>query len=159
MLIKTIAAFSLALTMVAASAAPADIDLGYTGVHGTVELPAGPAPGPVVLLIAGSGNTDRNGNGPGVVNDSLKQLAVGLSTLGIASVRYDKRGVAASAAAAIGGEASLTIDQYADDAAAWITQLKHDARFNKVIVVGHSEGALIGLLASSRARPGRLCVA
>lgn len=147
MLIKTTAAFSLALTMVAASATPADIDLGHTGVHGTVELPASAAPGPVVLLIAGSGNTDRNGNGPGVVNDSLKQLAVALAAQGIASVRYDKRGVAASAAAATGGEAALTFTQYADDAAGWITQLKHDARFNRVIVVGHSEGALIGLLA------------
>lgn len=153
MLTKTLVAFSLALSIGVADAAPADIELGHTGVRGTVELPAGAAPGPVVLLIAGSGPTDRNGNSPGATNDSLKQLAAGLSTLGIASVRYDKRGIAASAAAAIGGEAGLTIDQYADDAAAWITQLKHDASFTKIIVVGHSEGALIGLLAANRVRP------
>ena len=147
MLIKTIAACSLLLIFGAADAATADIALDHTGVRGTVELPAGAAPAPVVLLIAGSGPTDRNGNSPGATNDSLQQLAVALAAQGIASVRYDKRGIAASAAAAKGGEAGLTIDQYADDAAAWITQLKHDARFKQVVVVGHSEGALIGLLA------------
>lgn len=149
MLIKTIAACFFSLSL---SAAAADIELGHTGVRGTVELPPGAAPGPVVLLIAGSGPTDRNGNAPGVGNDSLKQLAVALAAQGIASVRYDKRGIAASAAAADKGEAGMTIDQYVDDAAGWITQLRQDARFDKVIVIGHSEGALIGLLAVGRAR-------
>lgn len=154
--IKTIASFVLGLALCAGASAAAsrasDIQLDYNGtIRGTLELPAAALPRPVVLLIAGSGPTDRNGNSPGATNDSLQQLAVALAAQSIASVRYDKRGVAASAAAAAGGEAGLTIDQYADDAAAWIARLKHDARFNRIVVVGHSEGALIGLLAANRA--------
>jgi pimeloyl-ACP methyl ester carboxylesterase len=148
MFLKTLAAFALALSVCAtAHAAASDIQIDRHGiVKGSLELPAATAPIPVVLIIAGSGPTDRNGNGPGATNDSLRQLAEALASHGIASVRYDKRGIAASAAAAT-SEADMTIGQYADDAAAWLTLLKHDARFSKVIVAGHSEGALIGLLA------------
>lgn len=148
MFLKTIAAFSLALSACATvHAAASDLQVDRHGIiKGTLELPATTTPIPVVLLIAGSGPTDRNGNAPGVTNDSLRQLAKALASHGIASVRYDKRGIAASAAAAA-SEADMTIGQYADDAGAWLALLKHDPRFSKVIVVGHSEGALIGLLA------------
>jgi pimeloyl-ACP methyl ester carboxylesterase len=148
MFLKTIAAFSMALaSWGTVHAAASDIQIDRHGmIKGTLELPAGTAPVPVVLIIAGSGPTDRNGNGPGATNDSLRQLAEALATHGIASVRYDKRGIAASAAAAT-SEADMTIGRYADDAAAWLALLKHDARFSKVVVAGHSEGALIGLLA------------
>ena len=148
MFLKMIAALSLALaTCGTAHAAASDIQVDRHGiVKGTLELPATTGPVPVVLIIAGSGPTDRNGNAPGATSDSLRQLAEALATHGIASVRYDKRGIAASAAAAT-SEADLTLGQYADDAAAWLTLLKQDARFSKVVVVGHSEGALIGLLA------------
>jgi pimeloyl-ACP methyl ester carboxylesterase len=149
MFLKTIAGLSLALSVCAtAHAAASEIQIDRHGIiKGTLELPARTAPVPVVLLIAGSGPTDRNGNGPGVTNDSYRQLADALAAHGIASVRYDKRGIAASAAAAT-SEAGLTIEQYADDAGAWLTLLEQDARFSKVVVVGHSEGALVGLLAA-----------
>jgi len=117
---------------------------------GTLALPEGGMPVPVVLLIAGSGPTDRNGNSPGMRNDSLQGLAHALAEAGIASLRYDKRGVAGSRAAAV-REAELSLDGYADDAAAWLRLLKGDARFGKVVVVGHSEGALVGMLAAGRA--------
>ena len=47
---------------------------------------------PVALLIAGSGSTDRDGNGPQLKPATLKKLADGLAAHGIASLRYDKRG-------------------------------------------------------------------
>ncbi|MGJ7916062.1 alpha/beta hydrolase [Massilia sp. LXY-6] len=121
-------------------------------VHGTLRLPAGAEKMPVVLIVAGSGPTDRDGNSamiPGR-NDSLKLLAEALAQAGFASVRYDKRGIAASRAAAP-EEAQLRFDTYVEDAAAWIATLKADPRFTSVAVIGHSEGALIGMLAAQRA--------
>ncbi len=148
--VKTLA-LTVALAFAAgAYAAPTEtaIRLDADGaIHGTLLLPDGAAPAPVVLLIAGSGPTDRDGNGPGLRNDSLRQLAQALAAAGIASVRYDKRGIAASAPAGP-PEADLRFEHYVDDAAAWVRKLKADRRFTKTVVVGHSEGALIGMLAA-----------
>ena len=117
---------------------------------GTMQLPAGRAPFPVVLLISGSGPTDRDGNSPmlGGKNESLRQLAESLATRGIGSVRYDKRGIGASRVNLAGGEASLTIDDFVGDAVAWGRQLRADPRFGRLVLVGHSEGALIALMAA-----------
>jgi pimeloyl-ACP methyl ester carboxylesterase len=121
-------------------------------LHGTLELPAGARPVPVVLIIAGSGPTDRDGNSrllPGP-NNGLRQLAESLAARGIASVRYDKRGTGASAAAGR-SEADLRFDHLVDDAAGWLGQLRADPRFSSLAVIGHSEGSLIGMLAAARA--------
>ena len=90
-------------------------------VYGTLELPAAKLPVPVVLIIAGSGPTDRNGNSPALPgsNNSLKMLASGLAERGVASFRYDKRGIAASAKAA-GSEQDIRFTHYIDDAKALI---------------------------------------
>ena len=66
-------------------------------LRGTLLRPAAEGTFPVALIIAGSGPTDRNGNSPlGVNSNYLKMLADSLARHGIASLRYDKRGVAAS---------------------------------------------------------------
>lgn len=121
-------------------------------IYGTLDLPAGAGPYPVVLIIAGSGPTNRDGNSPLLSgrNDCLKKLAIALKGAGFASVRYDKRGVGQSAPAAP-DEASLRFDTYVSDAIAWIRMLEREPRFAKVAVVGHSEGSLIGMLAALRA--------
>ena len=67
----------------------------------------------------------------------------------IASVRYDKRGVAKSADAAI-NEVDLRFDNFVDDAKAWVDLLKNDSRFSEIIIAGHSEGSLIGMLTSQK---------
>jgi pimeloyl-ACP methyl ester carboxylesterase len=121
-------------------------------IHGSLRLPAGADKALVVLIVAGSGPTDRDGNSamlPGH-NDSLKMLADALAQAGLASVRYDKRGIGASRGAML-DEAQLRFDTYVEDAAAWISKLKADPRFSSVAVIGHSEGALIGMLAAERA--------
>ncbi len=120
-------------------------------LHGTLLIPESTKAMPVALLIAGSGPTDRNGNSlllPGQ-NNSLKMLAEGLAAKGIASLRFDKRGIAESKGAGA-AEKDLRFDMYVDDAAAWAGQLKKDQRFSSVTIVGHSEGALIGTMAAQR---------
>jgi hypothetical protein len=104
---------------------------------------------PIVVIVAGSGPTDRDGNSillPGA-NNSLKLLAEGLAANGIASLRYDKRGVGESKAALL-SESDLRFDTYADDAAAWVRRLRSDDRFSSITILGHSEGSLLGMLAA-----------
>ncbi len=124
---------------------------GEQALHGSLLLPGGAAKPLVALIISGSGPTDRDGNSLGLPgkNNSLKLLAEGLAREGIASLRFDKRGVAASAKA-LSAESNLRFDHYADDAAAWIELLRKDSRFGGVAVIGHSEGAALGLLAAQR---------
>ncbi len=120
-------------------------------IKGTLTLPSATSQVPLVLLIAGSGPTDRDGNAPVDAgrNDSLKMLASALAERGIASVRYDKRGVAASSTAGP-AESDLRFDNYVEDAASWVKKLEKDSRFQGIAVLGHSEGSLIGMLASQR---------
>jgi alpha-beta hydrolase superfamily lysophospholipase len=120
-------------------------------LYGTLLLPHSDRPLPVALLIAGSGPTDRDGNNPaGGHNDSLKRLAQALAKQGIASRRYDKRGVAASQAATP-DERDLSVERYVADAVAWGRLLKADSQFSRLILIGHSEGALIASLAAPAA--------
>ena len=118
-------------------------------LFGTLELPEGAAPYPVALLIAGSGPTDRNGNSALLAghNNSLKMLAEALAARGIASLRYDKRGIGDSAKAAT-DESALRFETYIADAVLWAKQLQGDARFSRLTIIGHSEGALIGAVAA-----------
>lgn len=121
-------------------------------VQGTLMVPLPLACHPAALIVAGSGPTDRDGNSkllPGA-NNSLKMLAQALAEAGIASLRYDKRGIGASARAGA-NEAQLRFETYTADAAAWARQLKQEGRYASVTVIGHSEGSLIGMLAARTA--------
>jgi uncharacterized protein len=116
-------------------------------ISGTLTI--GDRPGGVVaLIIAGSGPTDRNGNSMFTNNNSLKMLAQQMANMGVASVRYDKRGVGASAKA-LKTEADIRFEDYIRDAVEWIQLLKKDKRFKSVLVIGHSEGSLIGMVAAA----------
>lgn len=120
-------------------------------VHGSLNLPGAGPPVPVALIIAGSGPTTRDGNVQGMPgNNAYRLLAEALAERGIASVRYDKRGVGESAGAA-GSEADLRFEHYVEDAAGWIRLLAADPRFSRVTVIGHSEGSLIGMIAAQQA--------
>lgn len=116
-------------------------------VYGTLLLPESGSKVPVVLLIAGSGPTDRDGNNPMMKMNTLKMLAESLQKNGIASLRYDKRGIAASAKAGE-KESDIRFEDYIDDVRTWIEFLKKDPRFDRIVIAGHSEGSLIGMIAS-----------
>jgi uncharacterized protein len=143
---------------VAALAAAADakdemvtLDTPTGKLAGTLVLPASTGKIPVALIIAGSGPTDRDCNSAqgNLHTDAYKMLAHALADAGVASLRYDKRGVGASIAAA-GREEDMTVDIEAGDAAAWASKLKADPRFGPLIVIGHSEGSLLGMVAAQR---------
>ncbi|QLF94646.1 alpha/beta fold hydrolase [Pseudomonas sp. ABC1] len=118
-------------------------------LYGTLLLPKRDYPVPIALIIAGSGPTDRDGNNPQAHSDTLKKLAYALARQGVASLRYDKRGIAASRATAV-DERQLSLEGYVEDALSWSRTLKADPRFGPLLLVGHSEGALIASLAAPR---------
>ncbi len=131
----------------AAFAAGRSVDAG--GFPATLHDPAGA--GPLVVMIAGSGPTDRDGNSAfGVTAASLRKLADALAARGIGSLRYDKRGVPGSAPA--GNEADVTFSTYVDDlrsVAAWAAARSPG---RPLVLLGHSEGGLVALEAT-RAAP------
>ena len=122
-------------------------------LSGTLAWPEGTRPCTAVLLIAGSGPTDRDGNSPLLEHpaDSLKQLAGSLAALGIASLRYDKRGVGDSSYPGLSEEA-LRFEHMVDDAVLLARRLAEEPRVDRVVLVGHSEGALIATLAGPAAQ-------
>jgi pimeloyl-ACP methyl ester carboxylesterase len=130
-----------------AAAVPVRLDIKPGTLYGVIDLPAGVGPFPVVVFIAGSGPTDRDGNQPRMQNDSLKLLGQALAAQGVAVLRYDRRGIGESRKTA-SREEELTIDLLAEDVVQWIKLLRKDQRFTRVGIVGHSEGALVGLLAA-----------
>lgn len=125
-----------------------------TGVlHGTLEIPTGRPPYPLAIIIAGSGPTDRNGNDKklSLNTDSYQLLAQALAANGIASLRYDKRGVAASALAAP-PEQDMRFDIFVRDAEGWGRKYRHNRDFSSLTYIGHSEGSLIGMIAARKVR-------
>lgn len=124
------------------------IDGGLAPLAGTFVMPDGTEPVPAVLIIAGSGPTDRNGNQlPAMSAGTLQLIAEGLAEQGIASLRFDKRGIGASAAAA-GPQEETTFGVFVDDAVAWAQFLSTQPGVECVYLLGHSEGALIATLAA-----------
>lgn len=114
-------------------------------LYGTLLQPDNTKERPVVLIIAGSGPTDRNGNStmlPGK-NNSLLQLADSLAHYGIASLRYDKRGIGESFQA-LTKEENLVFEQNTADARSWLHYL-YENGYRKIYVAGHSEGSLVAL--------------
>ncbi|PUA28418.1 MAG: alpha/beta hydrolase [Cellvibrio sp. 79] len=103
----------------------------------------------VALIIAGSGPTNRDGNNPAMTNNSLKMLADELSKVGISSLRYDKRGIGKSKDSGL-KEVDLRFEHYINDARSWVEYLNSLGNFNKIVVIGHSEGSLIGMVASQQ---------
>lgn len=105
----------------------------------------------LVILIAGSGPTNRSGNQTMMKNNSLKFLAEGLAENGISVYSYDKRMFALMKSGDI-DESKLLFEHFIDDAVAVAEFFKKQKKYNKIIFAGHSEGSLIGMVASEKAK-------
>jgi uncharacterized protein len=110
---------------------------------------------PVALLIAGSGSTDHDGNGPQIKPATLKKLAEQLAARNIATLRYDKRG-AGGWKPEFGKPEDFRFKDFVDDAVALLDHLRNSGKFARVVVVGHSEGGLVAILAARRVPVDRL---
>lgn len=115
-------------------------------VEGILVLPGGSEPAPVLLLHVGSGPTLRDGQSAAGNDNYFAQLADSLVQRGIGTFRYDKRGMGASSGSRI-PEQDFRFDMQVDDAAQWIRTLREDARVGRIVLAGHSEGALVLALA------------
>ncbi len=102
----------------------------------------------LAILIAGSGPTDRNGNQAGMTNNSLKLLAEGLVKNDIAVFSYDKRIFALSRSGDM-KEENLSFEDFIKDAKDVIQFFKSKKQYSKITIIGHSEGALIGMIAAN----------
>jgi pimeloyl-ACP methyl ester carboxylesterase len=120
-------------------------------LRGTLLSPAKPG-APVVMIVPGSGPTDRDGNNPmGVNAATYRLLARDLAARGIATVRIDKRGMFGSAKAVADANA-VTIPDYAADVHSWVGAIRRTTGVPCVWVLGHSEGGLVALTAAQGGR-------
>lgn len=142
------------LTLLITAVAAAAIPLTAPGPQGALEgtfVNAGKG-APVVLIIPGSGPTDRDGNNPlGVTAAPYRLLAEALAGKGVSTVRTDKRGLFGSKAA-IPDPNKVTIADYATDTHVWMTAIQKRTGAKCIWVLGHSEGSLIALAAAQEAK-------
>jgi pimeloyl-ACP methyl ester carboxylesterase len=145
------------LMAIMAAAAAAASPITAPGPQGPLEgtlLDAG-AKTPVVLMIPGSGPTDRDGNSPhGITAASLRLLAEALAAKGVSTVRIDKRGMFGSKAA-VPDANKVTITDYVADTHNWVSAIRKKTGASCVWVLGHSEGALVALAAAQE--PESIC--
>lgn len=123
------------------------IDTEEGTLYGELETPESEGTFPVMIIIPGSGTTDRNGNTSMGDNNSLKMVAESLAEHGIASLRYDKRGAGKNKDATT-DEEDFRFDQFIADAKAWVDLLDADERFSRIGITGHSQGSLVGMIAA-----------
>lgn len=134
----------LAFAVIAAPTVEIHAPSAIGELKGTLVKAPSPA-APVVLIIPGSGPTDRDGNSPLGINAApYRLIADGLAASGVSTVRIDKRGMFASAGAVSDANA-VTMGDYVDDTRAWISAIRETTGTDCIWLLGHSEGGLVAL--------------
>jgi hypothetical protein len=145
----------LSIPAMTAGAAAEEAKIRVGAIDAVLATPPDVERPPVALLIAGSGSTDHDGNGPQVKPATLKKLSEQLAARRIATLRYDKRG-AGGWKPEFGQPEDFRFKDYVDDAVALVGYLRASGRFSGVIVIGHSEGGLVAILTARRVPIDRL---
>jgi uncharacterized protein len=145
----------LSLCGFAVHAAAEESKIRVGAIDAVLTIPPDAERPPVALLIAGSGTTDRDGNGPQIKPATLKKLSEQLAARKIATLRYDKRG-AGGWKPEFGRPEDFRFKDYVDDAAALVNYLRSSGKFSRVVLIGHSEGGLVAILTARRVPVDRL---
>ena len=152
-LIGALAILGLSGMAVTAAADETKIRVGF--IDAVLTVPPDVERPPVVLLIAGSGSTDHDGNGPQAKPATLKKLSEQLLARKIATLRYDKRG-AGGWKPEYGRPEDFRFPHFVDDATALVNYLRGSRKFSRVVLAGHSEGGLVAILTARRVPVDRL---
>ena len=126
-------------------------------IDGTLLLPNKIDKPNLAIIIAGSGPTDRDGNQNLLKNNSLKKLAERLTENGIATFRYDKRIVKQMRQGNI--DYNISFADFITDAISVINFFKTKDDFNKIYIIGHGQGSLVGMIAAKDGADGYVSVA
>ena len=121
---------------------------GDVRIGATVTCPDRDKKNPAIVILMGTGSLDRDGNTKGMHTDLYRNIAAMFDDLGYATIRYDKRGTHESGK----GKGSTGLHDLVDDAAT-IVQYMRSQPFvdaDRIIVCGHSEGAIVATLLSER---------
>lgn len=110
---------------------------------------------PLVVFVQGSGPTDRDGNNIYMTNNSLKYLAHRLYDHGIATLRFDKRGIAESGSGQV-DESKVVFEDSSKDVQSWLEFCKQMGSFSSITILGHSEGALHAILTAQNYKVDKL---
>lgn len=124
-------------------------------IDGTLLAPESVENPPLVILIAGSGPTDRDGNQSFMKNNMLKKLAESLTKNGVATFRYDKRIVKQLKTKNF--DKNIRFDDFVNDAKSVVSYFK--PLYSSIVIAGHSQGSLVGLLASESGVDGFISLA
>ncbi len=127
-----------------------------TNIKGSLTQPKGVKRPPLLIIIPGSGATDRNGNNAMMKNNSLRMLAKELQQHNIASYRYDKSVLHYPKEAKID---TLTFDTFIYEAKEVVRHFKKSKNYSKIFVLGHSQGSLVGMLACTKGADGFISLA
>lgn len=142
---------SILLASLALAAAPVASEVTAPGPQGELAgtmIDAGKG-APLVLIIPGSGPTDRDGNNSIGRSGTYRLLAQALGERGISTVRIDKRGLFGSAKA-VADPDKVVISDYVADVRSWIWKLRGEDQSACVWLLGHSEGSLVALAAAQK---------